>query len=492
MQFLNTTLKVLVNTALVLSAAITGVVQAQTVPRFDHVVIVLMENENFEQIIGNSSAPYINSLATSGALFTDSHGVTHPSQPNYLALFSGSTQSITDDSCPHTFTGKPNLGRQLIDAGLSFAGYSEDMPSTGYMGCSIANYARKHNPWSNFDNVPTASNQVFTSLPGNFASLPTVSFVIPNLCNDDHDCTTATGDAWLRNRLDAYVQWAKSNNSLLILTWDEDDFRTQNLIPTIFVGANVRPGNYSGSINHYNVLRTIESMYGLPGIGNATSAAAITNVWTTSTGPTMLSKNVAVSVTAATNAQLSYTFPVPTNAADLSFKLSGGTGNGDLYVQLNTAPTTSAYLAKSDTSTNTENISLATPTPGTYYVLMNAAAAVNGASLVANYSSMPNNVLTSGVPVTGINLAAKANKLYMINVPAGKTRLTFKLSGGTGDADIYAKFGTAPTTSSYDLKSDGGTNTETITINSPKAGTYYVMVYGYKAVTGTSLTGTVQ
>src|SRR5437762_8336262 len=90
-------------------------------PTPSHVVVVMEENHSYNEIIGSSSAPYINSLANSGALFTQSFAVTHPSEPNYLAFFSGSTQGITDDSCPHTF-GPPDLGGELIQAGLTFGG----------------------------------------------------------------------------------------------------------------------------------------------------------------------------------------------------------------------------------------------------------------------------------------------------------------------------------------------------------------------------------
>ncbi|MEO6913221.1 MAG: alkaline phosphatase family protein, partial [Candidatus Baltobacteraceae bacterium] len=95
-----------------------------------HITVVMMENLDYEKIIGNSQAPYVNSLASQNALLTDSHGVTHPSEPNYLAFFSGSTQGITDDSCPHTFSG-PNLASELIAKGDSFAGYSENLPANG-------------------------------------------------------------------------------------------------------------------------------------------------------------------------------------------------------------------------------------------------------------------------------------------------------------------------------------------------------------------------
>jgi hypothetical protein len=144
---------------------------AAAIPMPDHVVIVIMENHSYSQIIPSPSAPYINSLAQQGALFTDSHGITHPSEPNYLAFFSGSTQGLTDDSCPHTYS-TPNLASELIAAGLTFGGYSEDLPSIGST-CTSGAYARKHNPWVNFSNVPSSVNMPFTSFPSDYSTLPT-------------------------------------------------------------------------------------------------------------------------------------------------------------------------------------------------------------------------------------------------------------------------------------------------------------------------------
>ena len=106
--------------------------------------------------------------------------MSHPSEPNYLALFSGSTQNVTDDSCPQTFSTE-NLGHELAVAGFSFGGFSEDMPTAGFTGCTSGNYARKHNPWADFTNVPASANITFASFPSNYVTLPTVSFVAPNL-----------------------------------------------------------------------------------------------------------------------------------------------------------------------------------------------------------------------------------------------------------------------------------------------------------------------
>src|SRR6266705_2051498 len=142
-------------------------------PGYDHIVVVIEENHSYSEVIGNANAPYITSLANGGANMTQSFAVTHPSEPNYLALYSGSTQGITDDSCPHTFSAV-NLGHQLIAAGQTFKGYSESMPSDGYTGCSSGNYARKHNAAPFFSNVPATSNLMYTDFPNsaNYASLP--------------------------------------------------------------------------------------------------------------------------------------------------------------------------------------------------------------------------------------------------------------------------------------------------------------------------------
>ncbi|MFL6164612.1 MAG: alkaline phosphatase family protein [Jatrophihabitantaceae bacterium] len=249
------------------------------VPRFDHVVVVVEENHSYADIIGNPAAPYLGSLAGGGALFTQSFAITHPSEPNYLALFSGSTQGLTNDSCPHSFT-TANLGGQLIGAGLSFAGYSESMPSAGYLGCSNGPYARKHNPWVNFPStVPAAANLPLSAFPADFSALPTVSFVIPDLTDDMHDGSVATGDSWLKAHLGGYARWAMTHHSLLIVTWDEDDSSANNHIPTIFYGQQVKTGRYAERITHYRVLRTLQDAYGLAGVGNSVPAAPVTDSW---------------------------------------------------------------------------------------------------------------------------------------------------------------------------------------------------------------------
>ncbi|AHF15991.1 acid phosphatase [Niabella soli DSM 19437] len=258
-----------------------------TVPTPDHVVVLIMENHSYSQVIGSSSAPYITALASAAnsTSFISSYAIEHPSQPNYLDLYSGNNQGVTDDEVPAgiPFT-TPNLGRQLLDSGMTFTTFSEDLPSVGYNGATSGQYARKHNPAANWmgtgkNQIPATTNQPLTAFPGDFTKLPTVAFVVPNLINDIHDGTVAQGDSWVKNNFDAYIQWAKTHNSVLILTFDEDDNNHKNQIPTIFSGQHVKTLQDATNITHYSVLRTIEEIYHLPYIGNATNATTIVDCW---------------------------------------------------------------------------------------------------------------------------------------------------------------------------------------------------------------------
>jgi hypothetical protein len=249
------------------------------VPTPDHVLLVVFENKNAQSVLDTPAAPYLTSLARSGANFTDAHGVTHPSQPNYVALFSGATKGLTDDSCPESLTGE-NLAGQLLAAGKTFVGYSEDLPRAGATDCKAGEYRRKHNPWVDFADLPADINQPYTALPTDYAELPTVSFVVPDLCHDMHNCDVATGDQWAREHLAPYVAWAGTHNSLLVVTFDESEGGSaDNHIATFLVGPMVHAGNRSQQIDHYSVLRTIEEMYGLAPLGQAGNRPPISGVW---------------------------------------------------------------------------------------------------------------------------------------------------------------------------------------------------------------------
>jgi phosphatidylinositol-3-phosphatase len=247
-------------------------------PRPDHVVVVIEENKEFHQIIGSPEAPYINQLAARGALMEQSFGIAHPSLPNYLALFSGSTHDVKNDACSYALEG-PNLAEALRKAGLGFAIFSETMPETGFAGCSSHAYRKKHNPVAYFASLPPEINRRFEDFPADFSKLPSVAFVVPDEQNDMHDGSIAQGDAWLREHIEPYVRWAPAHRSLLILTWDEDDFAHDNQIATILVGAGVKVGRYAQRIDHYSVLRTLADFYGVPPPGQAAEAQPIAGIW---------------------------------------------------------------------------------------------------------------------------------------------------------------------------------------------------------------------
>ena len=291
-----------------------------TLPVYDHVVIVIEENKDVEQIFGGGfDAPYLRQLAAEGALLSRIFGEEHYSQGNYFWLFSGSNQNVGFADQVPSAANHPdypfmaaNLGEQLIKKGLSFKGYAENLPAIGAQvvfdppNCQgiACTYGRKHVPWISFGNVPngttaeTSSNLRFADFPSDFSRLPTVAIVIPNLDHDMHNGAPAqsipAGDAWLRENLDGYYQWAKTHNSLLIVTFDENDDKRRyqgltnpmidpgdtypppdiyheylldlrNRVVTIIAGAHVKSGVYAEGkgITHVNILRTIEAMYGL-------------------------------------------------------------------------------------------------------------------------------------------------------------------------------------------------------------------------------------
>ncbi|MEO9170921.1 MAG: alkaline phosphatase family protein [Candidatus Baltobacteraceae bacterium] len=245
-----------------------------------HVVVIVEENKSYRDIVGNSEdAPYINSLVARAALFTNSHAVAHPSQPNYMALFSGLKNSDGDscdvDGVP---AAAPNLGGEAIEAKLTFAGYSEDLPAQGSTVCYSGRYARKHVPWAHFSDIPGSDNKPFSAFP-RYDRLPTIAFVIPNLLNDMHSASIQRGDAWLQQNIDPLVTWAMTHNTLIVLTWDEDDGSLSNQIPTLFIGPMVKPGRYNALVTHYAVLRTLEDLYHLPAAGASATAVPIANIW---------------------------------------------------------------------------------------------------------------------------------------------------------------------------------------------------------------------
>jgi hypothetical protein len=245
-----------------------------------HVWVIVMENRTYGQVIGNKNAPFLNGLATRYGLATNYQGVAHPSEPNYLALVSGSTQGVTDDGVHNI--GAATVFDQLEQAGRSWAVYAENVPSGCFKGATAdggpdgsGTYARKHEPAISFTGVsgnPARCARI-TDLSHFDPAAADVSLIIPNMCHDMHDCSTATGDAWLRTfvpRITGSPSFA--DGGLLVVTFDEAD-GGGNRVAMVFAGPSVAAGTrVTAPADHYSLLRTIQDAFGLPCLAESCQA----------------------------------------------------------------------------------------------------------------------------------------------------------------------------------------------------------------------------
>ena len=252
---------------------------------YAHVIWIWMENKSYSQVVGSSAAPYLNSLAAGCGLATNYTAVTHPSLPNYIAATSGSYWGIGDDNPP---SSHPLAVNSIFEQAGSAGSYEESMPSNCDLTAS-GSYAPKHNPEAYYTNVRTAcaadNVPMGTTSSGAFASalssgtLPKFSFVTPNLCNDMHDCSVQTGDVWLQSWVPKITSSPtyQAGNTVLFITWDEDDSQTGNHVATLVVSPYTSAGTKSATAyTHYSLLRTTEELLGITTfLGNAASATSM-------------------------------------------------------------------------------------------------------------------------------------------------------------------------------------------------------------------------
>ena len=256
-------------------------------PGFDHpshVFVVILENTPVEQAIG-PKAPYLAELAHRYGLATNYFGVAHPSQPNYLELFSGSTQGVTDDK-KHDITA-PNLADQLEAAGLTWRLYAENYPGNCDTEGSASGgadgpgeYARKHNPAISFTSiahVPARCANItdFSHLDPNASD---VAFIVPNLCHDMHDCPTATGDAWARDVLGPIIASPAMEDGVMFITFDEAETDANQVATIVVTPRLVEPVSSARRYDHASLLRTIEDLYRLPCLADACDAEPMTDL----------------------------------------------------------------------------------------------------------------------------------------------------------------------------------------------------------------------
>jgi phosphatidylinositol-3-phosphatase len=253
-----------------------GVASAPPAGGWQHVVWIVMENTNSSSVIGSSSAPYINSIAGKCGLATNFFAEAHPSLPNYIAMTSGSTQGISDDSGPSSHKlNVPSIFSQLGPGG--WRSLEESMPSNCAQGDS-GKYAVRHNPAAYYTNISSqcAGQDVPLADPPDLSAKFT--FITPNTCDDMHDCSTQTGDTWLSQwvpKLIASPQY-QAGNTIVFLTWDEDDGSSSNHIATLVMSPSTPPGTKGATqFNHYSMLRTTEEALGLPPIAGAAGAATM-------------------------------------------------------------------------------------------------------------------------------------------------------------------------------------------------------------------------
>jgi hypothetical protein len=272
-------------------AAATGpttVPRSVSVPDFTHVVLVVFENHEASSIAGNPAAPTFNALARRYATLTNYDAVAHPSLPNYLALVSGSTQGISSD-CWNCIVPARNLADTLAAAGKTWKTYAEDLPYPGFTGGSAGRYAKKHDPFLYFRDVAGSRarrNRVvpYTQLARDLVAhrLPDFSLVIPNLCDDMHDCSVATGDAWLKAHVVPLLRSPQLRGGVVFVVFDEgtSDTGGDGRVEALALGPTVRRGaRFERATNHYGLLRTIEDAWHLPRLGLSRTGTPIGGIW---------------------------------------------------------------------------------------------------------------------------------------------------------------------------------------------------------------------
>lgn len=247
---------------------------------------------------------------------------------------------------------------------------------------------------------------------------------------------------------------------------------------TDFAGARTATAQAATDLYGATEATAVETAWCAVGVGACPSTTPPPS------GGSDLSNGVAItSLSASTGQELSYTMTVPAGSSSLSFDLSGGTGDADLYVRFGSAPTTSTYDCRPYKTGNTESCDFATPQAGTYHVMVRAYAAFSGVSLTGSFTE--GSVATGGTQSkTNINVARGSWNYTSLDIPTGMATLTVNMSGGSGDADLYIRQSSNPTTSTYACRSWSNGNTETCTITNPSAGVWKVGVYGYSAASG--------
>jgi xanthomonalisin len=430
---------------------------------------------------------------SSETVWVDSGGSasTFEPKPSWQTLYSGSKRGVADVA----FDGDPNSGAKIIVNGSSeqvggtslssplFVGAWTRVIAANGTGVGFAGPQIYQLPTSVFHDITSGNNNGSTATTGYDLASGRGSMIISNLLAN-------IGGGGGTNQ-PPVANFSYTTNGLAASFTDSSTDSDGTIASHTYAAA----GNYS-------VTETVTDNGG----ATASKTASVSVTGGGGGGGNVLQNGVAVTgLSAATGGQLTYTMVVPAGATGLSFAISGGTGDADLYVKFGSAPTLSSYDCRPYITGNNETCNISNVQAGTYYVMLNGYAAFSGVSLVGSYSTSgggggggggctpSGTVLCSGSVVTGL-AATKGNwsSTYSIVIPSGSSSLTVNISGGTGDADLYVRKGSAPTTSSYTCRPYLTGNNETCTISSPTAGaTYYIRVRAYATYSGVTLTTTI-
>jgi hypothetical protein len=258
------------------------------------IMVVMMENQNYSDVIGQSDQPYTNSLAAQYGLATNSYAFSHPSLPNYLEMVSGSNQGVNADNPPSSdsFPGVPTLADQLVSGGYRVAAYAESLPSDPSNDSGL--YDVKHNPWEYFPNAPMPVKNGSTLLSDlNGASPPDFVWYTPNLTDDGHTGVPTDTESHEQAGSEAFLSsfipsvqttaWYKSGGQIII-EWDESRTDSNDVnggqgggghVATIVVSQDLKanPHQDAVSVATAGILRSIEHLYQVPYLGAASAAS---------------------------------------------------------------------------------------------------------------------------------------------------------------------------------------------------------------------------
>jgi len=253
------------------------------VPPSNPVVVVVLENHSYSSVVNNPSMPYLNSLANGYGLATQMYANTHPSIGNYFMLTTG--QVITNND---SFTGtisNDNIVRHFLTKGVTWKSYAEGLPNAGYTGNNTGTYVKRHNPFAYFSDVANSSQKnnivPFSQFASDVANhqLPEFSFVVPDICDDGHNCSLATVDSWLKSRIAPLIASPEFQRSgLLVITFDES-FTTDTAhggghIATVVVSPKAKRGYKSANLyQHQNLLRLVMRSLGMTTYPGAAASA---------------------------------------------------------------------------------------------------------------------------------------------------------------------------------------------------------------------------